>query len=40
MAYGSMQNVMMARNHPGKAEIVFLPIIDMPASNDTTINST
>ncbi|EFX80230.1 hypothetical protein DAPPUDRAFT_318926 [Daphnia pulex] len=39
MAY-SMQNAMMARNHPWKAEIVFLPIIDMPASNDTTINST
>ncbi len=35
-----MQNAMMARNHPGKSQIVFLPIIDMSGSSDTSINST
>lgn len=31
---------MMARNHPGKADIVFLPMIDLSASNDTCVYST
>ena len=38
--HGTMQQAMMVRNHPGKSDIFFLPMIDLSASSDTCINST
>ena len=37
---GSMQQAMMARNHPGKSEIKLLPLINLSASDPTCLYST
>ncbi len=38
--HGTMQSATMIRNHPSVSDIVFLPMIDLAASDDTTIYST
>ena len=38
--WNATQQALMVGNHPGKSSIVFLPMIDLPASDDTCIYST